>query len=57
MSDRAAVVARAVTELLIDTMHKEFDPREFYRRLEQLLRDEFADERRQALADRELPDA
>lgn len=57
MSDRATLVARAAMELLIDTTHKEFSPREYCRRLEQLLRDEFADERRQAVADRELPDA
>jgi len=57
MRDRAAVVARAAMELLIDTMHEEFSPMEFYRRLETLLRDEFADERRQAVADREPPDA
>jgi hypothetical protein len=57
MGDRAATVAPAVMRLLIDTMHKEFSPVEFYQQLVQLLRDEFADERRQAMADREVPDA
>jgi hypothetical protein len=57
MRDRAALVAYAVTELLIDTMDGEFSPAEFYRRLETLLRDEFADVQREAIADRELPDA
>jgi hypothetical protein len=57
MSDRATVVARAAMELLVATMHKEFSPTEFHQQLEQLLRDEFADERRQAVADRELPHA
>jgi len=57
MHDRATVVARATMRLLIDTMHKEFSPTEFYQRLVQLLRDEFAHERRQAMADWELPDA
>jgi hypothetical protein len=40
-------------ELLFTTM----SPMEFYQQFEQLLRDEFADERRQAMADREVPDA
>jgi hypothetical protein len=53
MRDRATVVARAAMQLLIDTMHKEFSPAEFYQQLETLLRDEFLDERRQAMADRE----
>jgi hypothetical protein len=57
MHDRAATVAPAVMRLLIDTMHGKLSPMEFFRQLEQLLRDEFADERRQAMADRELPNA
>jgi hypothetical protein len=57
MHDRAATVAPAVMRLLIDTMHKEFSPTEFYQQLVQLLSDEFADERRQTMADRELSDA
>jgi hypothetical protein len=57
MSDRATVVARVAMRLLIDTLNKEFTPTEYRARLEALLRDEFADERRQAMADRELPDA
>jgi hypothetical protein len=54
MADRAAVVARAVAELFIATMCAE----EFRKQLRELSRDEFADERRQAVADRSLdPDA
>jgi hypothetical protein len=47
----------AAAELLIDTMHKGLQPREFYQQLETLLRDEFADAQREAIADRELSDA
>jgi hypothetical protein len=57
MRDRATTTARAAMRLLIDTLNKESTPTEFYQRLEAILRDEFADERRQAMADRELPDA
>jgi rubrerythrin len=57
MHDRATVVAQAAMELLVATMHGELQPREFYEQLVQLLRDEFADERCQAAADREPPDA
>ena len=57
MHDRATVVAQAAMELLVATMHGELQPREFYQQLVQLLRDEFADERCQAAADREPPDA
>jgi hypothetical protein len=51
--DRASIVARAVVDLLATTIRTG----EFPKQLEQLLRDEFADERREAAADRELPDA
>jgi hypothetical protein len=57
MRDRATVVAHAAMEMIIATLHKKFCPQEFYEKLEQMLRDEFADEQRQAMADRELPDA
>jgi hypothetical protein len=56
MRDRATAVARTAMRLLIDTLNKESTPAEFHQRLEALLRDEFSDERRQAAADRELPD-
>jgi hypothetical protein len=55
--DRATAVAHVAMQLLVDTLNKEFTPTEFHQRLESLLRDEFADERRQAAADREPPDA
>jgi hypothetical protein len=42
-NDRAAVVARAIIALLT--------AREFRQQIEELLREEFADERRQAIAD------
>ena len=45
---------RAMVELLVNALRKE----EFCRQLEDMLLDEFADERRQAVADRSLdPDA
>lgn len=49
MNDRAAIVARAIKTLL--------NTEEFLQRVEDLLREEFADERKQAVADRSLPDA
>jgi hypothetical protein len=49
VNDRAAVVARAILALLTAS--------EFRQQLEELLRDEFADERRQAIADRSEDDA
>jgi hypothetical protein len=57
MSDRATAVARVAMQLLISCLNKEFTPSEYARQLETLLRDEFADERRQVMVDRELPDA
>ena len=55
MPDRAALTARSVMEIFAALLHEK---EEFYHRLEQLLRDEFAEEQRQAIADRSLdPDA
>jgi hypothetical protein len=48
--DRAAVVATAVAQLTSQTR----DPAELRLRVEQLLRDEFADTARQAAADRSV---
>jgi hypothetical protein len=50
--DRAARVAVSVTQIF-DTA----SPQERLQQLEDYLRDEFEDERRQAIADRELADA
>jgi hypothetical protein len=44
VNDRAAVVARTIFALLT--------AKEFRQQIEELLRNEFADERRQAIADR-----
>ena len=49
MNDCAAIVVRAIKTLL--------NTEEFLQRVEDLLREEFADERKQAIADRSLPDA
>ena len=52
--DRAAIVARAVVEQMLAALHDE----ELRCRLKDLLRDEFADVERQAIADRRVdPDA
>jgi hypothetical protein len=51
-SDRAAVAAVAVLQIIITAPSKQQQ-----RLLEQYLRDEFEDERRQAMTDRELADA
>jgi hypothetical protein len=50
--DRAAAAAVAVTQIF-----RTASPQEQQQRVEQYLRDEFEDERRQVLADRELADA
>ncbi len=41
----------------MSVMNAELSPAEFYQQLEQMLRDEFADVQREAMADRELLDA
>jgi hypothetical protein len=50
-NDRAAAVTRVILEIVKQTRGAELR-----RHLEELLREEFADERRQAVADRSLPD-
>jgi hypothetical protein len=50
--DRAAVVAVAAAQILETAL-----PQERLQQLEDYLRDEFEDERRQAIADQELADA
>ena len=50
--DRAAVVTRAIMCLFADV----HDPDEQRRRIEQLLRDEFYDERRAAISERCIDD-
>jgi adenosylmethionine-8-amino-7-oxononanoate aminotransferase len=51
-NDRAAAVALAILEII-----KQVRGAELRRQIETLLREELADERRQAVADRSLPDA
>jgi hypothetical protein len=51
-SDRAAVVSVAIRQILADA-----EPDELQSRLEQYLRDEFADIERQIATDREVHDA
>jgi hypothetical protein len=53
--DRAAVVAEALARDIADVLST-VARTELKRRIEEILRDEFADERAQGVADRELPD-
>jgi hypothetical protein len=52
IEDRAALVARAVIELLSAALREG----ELHRHLAELLRDEIADVQREAVADRDLSD-
>ena len=53
--DRAAVVADALVSEIVTAISTMVDT-ELRRRITEILRDEFADERRHVVADRQLPD-
>jgi hypothetical protein len=53
--DRAALVAEALARDIADTLST-VARNQLKQRIEEILRDEFADQRAQGVADRELPD-
>jgi hypothetical protein len=55
MTDRAAIVAGALVDEFIDTLVKVAHP-ELQRRIADILRDEFSQERQQGVEDSRLPD-
>ena len=56
VTDRAAVVAEALVSEIVDVLTTTVARTELRRRITEILRDEFAEERWQGVVDRTLPD-
>ena len=56
VTDRAAVVAEALVSEIVDVLPPPSPRTELRRRITEILRDEFAEERWQGVVDRTLPD-
>jgi hypothetical protein len=56
VTDRAAVVAEALVSEIVDVLTTTTARTELRRRIAEILRDEFAEERWQGVVDRTLPD-